>query len=137
MQIRCRKELAIIEALRDTWADEHIFALSQTLQSWDHYRKLIADCDSYIAAVLPPRDETQPPLPKASKSGGTNAPEIANLREILAQMCRGQDLTQYDVLQLIGEVGIDPSVWPSEKHLTSWLRLAPGNTNSGKHSHFF
>jgi len=54
-QIRRRKELAVIEALRGTWADEHIFALAQALQSWDHYQKLIAD-------VLPPHDETQPPL---------------------------------------------------------------------------
>lgn len=36
-QIRRRKEQAVIEALRGTWADEHVFALSQALQSWDHY----------------------------------------------------------------------------------------------------
>jgi len=79
-QIRRRKELAVIEALRGTWADEHIFALAQALQSWDHYQKLIAECDSRIAAVLPPHDETQPPLSGRAKRGGVNAPEIANLR---------------------------------------------------------
>ena len=26
----------------------------------------------------------------------------------------------YSVLQLIGEVGTDLSVWPSEKHFTAW-----------------
>jgi transposase len=111
-QIRRRKEQAVIEALRGTWADEHIFALAQALQSWDHYQKLITDCDTRIAAVLPPHDDTQPPLPlpKTAKRGGVNAPDIANLREILAQMCGGQDLTQlpalthYGVLQLTGEV---------------------------------
>ena len=60
VQIRRKKEQAVIEALRGTWADEHIFALGQALQSWDHYQKLIADCDRRIAAVLPPHDEAQP-----------------------------------------------------------------------------
>ena len=139
-QIRRRKEQAVVEALRGTWADEHTFALTQALQSWDHYQKLIADCDLRIAAVLPPYDETQPPLAKTTKRGGVNAPEITNLREILAQMCGGQDLTQlpalthYGVLQLIGEVGTDLSVWPTEKHFTAWLGLAPGSNNSGKHN---
>lgn len=54
-------------------------------------------------------------------------------------MCGGQDLTQlpalthYGVLQLIGEVGIHLEVWPSEKHFTARLGLAPGNHDSGKH----
>ncbi len=138
-QIRRKKEQAVIEALRGTWADEHVFALKQALQSWDHYQKLIADCDQCIAAVLPPLDETQPSLPGRAKRGGINAPDIANLREILAQMCDGQDLTQlpalthYGVLQLISEVGTDLSAWPSEKHFTAWLGLAPGNNESGKY----
>jgi transposase len=138
-RIRRRKEQAVIEALRGTWTDEHIFALKQALQSWDHYQKLIADCDGRIATALPPHDETQPPLPKTTKRGGVNAPEIANLREILAQMCGGQDmtklpaLTHYGVLQLVSEVCTDLTMWPTEKHFTSWLGLAPGNMDSGKH----
>jgi transposase len=138
VQIRSKKEQAVIEALRGTWADEHIFALKQALQSWDHYQRLIADCDQCIAAILPPYDDTQPPLPKTAKRAGVNAPDIAHLREILAQMCGGQDmtqlpaLTQYSVLQLIGEVGTDLDAWPTEKHFTAWLGLAPGNKDSGK-----
>lgn len=137
-QIRRRKEQAVIEALRGSWADEHIFALEQALQCWDHYQKLIANCDQRIAAVLPPYDDTQPPLAKAAKRGGVNAPEIANLREILVQMCGGKDMTElpalthYGVLQLISEVGTDLSAWPTEKQFTSWLGLAPGSNDSGK-----
>ncbi|MCE3603654.1 transposase [Massilia sp. P8910] len=131
-RIRRRKEQAVIEALRGTWADEHIFALKQALQSWEHYQKLITGCDTRIAAVLPPHDEMPPPLPKTTKRGGVNAPDIANLREILAQMCGGQDLTQlpalthYGVLQLVSEVDTDLTMWPTEKHFTAWLGLAPG-----------
>ncbi|MGF6870980.1 IS110 family transposase [Paraburkholderia sp. MM5477-R1] len=123
VQIRRKKEQAVIESLRGTWADHHIFALGQALQSWDHYQKLIADCDQRLTAVLPPHDATQPPLPRSTRRSSVNAPEIARLREILTQMCGGRDLTtlpalsDYGVLQLIGEVGTDLSVWPTEKAL--------------------
>jgi transposase len=138
VQIRRAKADRIKEALRGTWSDEHVFALDQALQSWEHYQRLIAECDRRIESVLPPHDPTQPPLPKTTKRGGTNAPEIGMLREILAQMCGGRDLTrlpahtQYGVLQIIGETGTDLSKWPTEKHFTAWAGLAPGNNDSGK-----
>jgi transposase len=138
VQIRRAKAELVKETLRGTWRDEHIFALEQALQSWDHYQRLIAECDRRIAAVLPPYDPSQPALPKTQKQGGANAPDIAMLREILAQMCGGRDLTQlpahtqYGVLQLIGETGTELAKWPTEKHFTSWTGLAPGSRDSGK-----
>jgi hypothetical protein len=78
------------------------------------------------------------PRPKTAKRAGVNSPEIPRLRDILAQMCNGRDLTQlpahthYGVLQLLGEVGTDLSQWPTEKHFTAWTGLAPGNHDSGK-----
>ena len=138
VQIRRAKADIVKEALRGTWSDEHIFALGQAVQSWDHYQRLIAECDGRIESVLPPHDPTQPPLPKTTKRGGVNSPEIGMLREILAQMCGGRDLTQlpahtqYSVLQLVGETGTDQSKWPTEKHFTAWAGLAPANHDSGK-----
>lgn len=138
IQIRRAKADLVKEALRGTWSDEHVFALDQALQSWDHYQRLITDCDRRIERVLPPHDPSQPPLSKTNKRGGTNSPEIGMLREILAQMCGGRDLTQlpahtqYSVLQLIGETGTDLSKWPTEKHFTAWTGLAPANHDSGK-----
>lgn len=88
--------------------------------------------------MLPPYDPSRPALPKTHKQGGANAPDIAMLREILAQMCGGRDLTQlpahtyYGVLQLIGETGTDLAKWPTEKHFASWSGLAPGSHDSGK-----
>lgn len=35
-------------------------------------------------------------------------------------------------MQLLAETGPDLSRWPTEKHFTSWLGLAPGQNNSGK-----
>jgi len=49
----------------------------------------------------------------------------------------GVDLTQIHglgpslALKLIGECGTDLRAWPSAKHFTSWLCLAPGNKISG------
>ncbi len=49
----------------------------------------------------------------------------------------GIDLTQIHglgpslSLKLVGECGTDLRAWPSAKHFTSWLCLAPGNKISG------
>jgi transposase len=143
IQIRRAKADRVKEALRGTWADEHLFALRQALQSWEHYQQQIAECDRQIQALLPePRDD-QPhsggSTPgKTHKRPGVNAPDIGQLRNILTQMCEGRDLatlpahTEYSVLQLISEVGTDLTKWPTEKHFTAWMGLAPGSRQSGK-----
>ena len=41
------------------------------------------------------------------------------------------DLTPYTVLRLVAECGDDMRKWPTAKHFTSWLTLAPGNKISG------
>ena len=138
IQIRRAKAEHVKQTLRGTWTEEHVFALAQALQSWDHYQRLITDCDQRIASVLPAYDPTRPALDGPPKRGGVNAPEISKLREILAQMCGGRDLTQlpahihYGVLQLIGETGTDLSKWATEKHFTAWTGLAPAAHDSGK-----
>lgn len=49
----------------------------------------------------------------------------------------GQDLTRihgmgpYLALKLVAECSNDMTRWPSAKHFTSWLCLAPGNKISG------
>ena len=49
----------------------------------------------------------------------------------------GVDLTQIDgieaatALNVIAEIGLDMSRWPTVKHFTSWLGLSPGNKLSG------
>lgn len=138
-QIQRSKAERVKESLRGTWAPEHIFALRQALQSWEHYQSLIAECDRQIEALLPPpSDDASTGHTGKAKRAGVNAPQIDNLREMLMQMCDGRDLTrlpahtQYSVLQLFGEVGTDLTKWPSEKHFTSWTGLAPGNHDSGK-----
>ena len=76
------------------------------------------------------------PLPAARhKTQQPNAPAF-DVREALYAVL-GVDLTQihglgpYLALKLVGECGTDLSAWPSAKHFTSWLCLAPNNKISG------
>jgi transposase len=142
-RIQRTKAEAIKESLCGTWAEEHLFALTQSVQSWDHYQSQIKDCDRQIQLLLQEydADDAPPPQPgaksKPRKGPGKNAPQIPQLREILTHICGGHDLTvlpahtEYSVLQLIGEVGTDLTKWKTEKHFTSWLGLAPGTHQSG------
>ncbi|HEY1491441.1 MAG TPA: IS110 family transposase, partial [Steroidobacteraceae bacterium] len=143
VQIQRAKAERIKESLRGTWAEEHLFALRQALASWEHYQGQIAECDRQIAALLPATggDDGPPHVAartKPRKRPGVNAPEIPKLREILSQMCGGQDLTrlpahtEYSVLQIVSEVGTDLTKWATEKHFTAWAGLAPGSDQSGK-----
>ena len=142
-QIQRAKGDRVKEALRGTWAEEHLFALRQALQSWEHYQGQIAECDRQIAQLLPGPDDPNdaggtPAILTPRKRPGVNAPDIPQLRSFLAQMCEGRDLTvlpahtEYSVLQLVSEVGTELDRWPTEKHFTSWLGLAPGSRQSGK-----
>ena len=145
-QIRDKKAREVTEALRGTWAAEHLFALKQALQSWEHYQGQIAECDRKIQALL--QEITFDDTPDAGigketkmrtgKGRSVNAPQIPGLHNMLVEMCQGKDLTalpahtDYSVLQIISEVGTDLSNWRTEKQFTSWMGLAPGTHQSGK-----
>ena len=144
--IRHKKAKEVIEALRGTWEPEHLFALRQALQSWEHYHRQIAECDQQIQLLLQEItfNDTQgggigeKPKATAGKHPSANAPQISGLHSMLIDLCQGKDLsilpahTDYSVLQIISEVGTDLSKWPTEKHFTAWLGLAPGTSQSGK-----
>jgi hypothetical protein len=153
-QIQKRKAERVKESLRGTWAEEHLFALRQARESWQHYQRQIGACDQQIKVVLerleasltpPGGAESQAPepevpilKPKPAKRAGVNAPAIDGLSGLMVRLCGGKDLsvlpacTSYSMLQLIAEIGLDLSVWPTEQHFTAWLGLAPGSCQSGK-----
>src|SRR5262249_58506927 len=68
-------------------------------------------------------------------TAGRNEPTF-DVRSALYTLL-GADLSQihgfgpYTVLRLFAECGDDMRKWPSVKHFTSWLCLAPGNKISG------
>lgn len=143
VQIQQKKADRVKEALRGTWAEEHLFALRQAVENWQHYQKQIAACDREIEKVLRAisgPDQLTAPADSAPaiKRPGINAPQIKGLHGLLVKLCGGKDLTvlpahtDYSLLQLLGEVGTDLSLWPTEKHFTAWLGVAPGSHQSGK-----
>lgn len=137
---RCKSSAETIRAaLTGNYREEHVFELSQALDLYDFHQSRIQDCDVEIERVLTRlnTDRTAPtePLPKKRHSAGRNDPSF-DVRKALFTLV-GADLSQihglgpYTALRLIGECGDDMSKWPTVKHFTSWLSLAPGNKISG------
>jgi len=139
--VRCQaSEDTIREALTGHYRREHGLALSQALELYDRYQERIAACDQEIKATLealPDEDLSMGALPavRSKKSRQANDPRF-EVREALVRVL-GADLSQidgfspYTALKLVGECGMDMSRWPTAKHFTSWLTLAPGNKISG------
>lgn len=138
---RCHSPVETIRAsLVGNDRDEHIFALAQSLELYDFYQEKILACDFKLEEALASvtvRDRKQlPPLPKVrTKTKQVNAPSF-DVRAALYGVL-GVDLTQIHglgpslALKLISECGTDLRAWPTAKHFTSWLCLAPGNKISG------
>lgn len=140
-QIQKKKAAAVCESLRGNWKEEHLFALRQALRGWEFYQEQIKECDGAIAAVLRDKagpDDPDTPSAKGHKELRNNAPQIAGLHGMLMKLCGHRDatalpgITDYSLLQIIGEVGTDLTRWPSAKHFTAWTGLAPGSHQSGK-----
>lgn len=140
--VRCHASpQQIAAALTGNYRAEHLFALTQHLALFDVYQQHLAACDEAIAAQLatlvghaPPREAPAPPARRQKKTRD-NAPQI-ELRQPLYRLT-GVDLSQidaigpYTALRLIAEIGTDMTRWPTERHFTSWLALAPRNRISG------
>ena len=140
---RCRATKAeIIGALTGHYRPEHLFVLQQNLELFDTCQAQLAACDlaieahvrTLIADVATPG--TPLPAPRVTRKPRDNEPRF-EIRTPLHQLTGGVDLTQidgiapYTALKLISEIGIDMTRWPTEKHFTSWLTLAPKNKISG------
>ena len=140
-RVRSSRE-QIAKALHGDYRDEHLFALRQSLQLYDTYRTMIADCDGHIERCLAgcdaKVDATQKPLgpPKHVHRKPRGNEASFDLRSHLYRIA-GVDCTQitgFDALTvqtILSEVGLDPGRFPSEKHFASWIALCPDNRITG------
>ena len=134
---RCRKsEAEMAEHLTGTWRDEHLFNLAKALQWYDFVQGQLADYDAEIGRVrrrleAGERADREPgPHPQPAKERALTKRGEQSRRTALWRMS-GVDLTRIDGIAapaaqlLLSEVGLDLSVFPTEKHFVSWLRLSP------------
>jgi hypothetical protein len=139
--VRCHSSIATIRAaLVGNDRHEHVFALTQSLELYDVYQAKMLDCDRKLEVLIAALNN------KGAKSVGklskpriktkqVNTPTF-DVRTALYGVL-GVDLTEIHglgpslALKLVGECGTDLRAWPSAKHFTSWLCLAPGNKISG------
>lgn len=133
------KSEEVLKALEGYYTTQGLFALKQAYQGYKFYKEQIKECDYQMNTLLNQvnvSDEDK--QDKKRKPIRHNAPEITNLGNRLINTFGGKDatdlpgITDYTWLQLYTETGNDLNRWPSEKHYTSWLGLAPGQNNSGK-----
>jgi transposase len=138
---RCHASAETIEkALTGSYRAEHLFALQQALALYDAYHEKVSACDVRIEAVLKElsigrghrSDSFSSSRRRTDQANGLAFDVSAALFALL-----GKDITQIDglgpylSLKLISECGDDLSAWPSAKHFTSWLCLAPSNKITG------
>jgi transposase len=140
---RCRASKAdIVAALTGHYRPEHLFVLQQNLELFDACQAQLTACDTAIEThlrTLTAQLATPPaplPAPRVTKKPRDNEPRF-EVRSPLHQLTGGVDLTQidgiapYTALKVLSEIGTDMSRWPTDKHFTSWLTLAPKNKISG------
>ncbi len=131
---RCAEtEEEYAKALAGTWRPEHLFALKQAYELYCFHHRQITECDGQISAELarlPDHAGDKPFQPRLRRRGyksndlrfDANKPSFQAL---------GVDLTLNDgidvgtAMEILAEVGVDVSQFPTEKHFASWLRLSP------------
>lgn len=133
-----RSEEDIIKALQGNVTDHHLFILRQAVELYDRLAQMIKDVDKCIEAELGAwckRYGKDTPSEALTRSPRKNQPNY-NLPEYLYSLT-GIDLTRINgldsqsILAIFSECGLSYTAWPTSKHWTSWLGLAPTNRISG------
>lgn len=141
----CRKsEEEIAKALQSNGRKDYLFALHQELDNYNHLQNKINQCDVEIEKMLNEiidNDENKKQHhidSKSHKRVNKNTPKNIDLNLKSYQMFEGTDFMAIEgvsystVLSLMSEVGIEGiKKFPTAKHFTSWLRIAPNNKVSG------
>jgi hypothetical protein len=134
------KKKEILKALNGRYTMSGLFALQQAWDAYHFYQGQISQCDKEIQRIihLMGNGSSDKDLPTKRKPVRHNKPDVDDLGANLMDIFDGKDatrisgITDYTWLQLLAETGTDLSKWPTAKHFTSWLGLAPGQHNSGK-----
>jgi len=135
-----KKKDLVYKSLEGKYTEAGLFALRQAYNSHMFCNQQIQQCDEQINTVINRMGESGQGQhkSKARKPIRHHKPDVEQLGSNLLNVFEGKDattisgITDYTWMQLLSETGHDLSKWPTEKHFTSWLGLAPGQNNSGK-----
>ena len=136
-RIKASKE-DIAKSLEGVWKEENLFELQQSFELYHIYRQKISDCDLHInlhlrTKCLLEESQEKPDKVKARKNKNNLSFDTTKV----LQKITGVDLTEIfgitdtNAVEIISEVGLNMNKWPTAKHFTSWLNLAPNNKISG------
>jgi transposase len=145
-RIKASRE-TVLRSLEGVYKAEHLFELQQSFELYEVYRRKVQQCDEQIGAhlttgiyMVPAQQannkEQQDKVVKKRKSKG-NKNNLGFDATALLEQLAGVDLTEIfgitdtNAVEIISEVGLDMSKWPTPKHFTAWLNLAPNNKVSG------
>jgi transposase len=129
------KEVA--EALRGHYREQHVFALSQTLKTFDFLHERIRECDLVIEQVMkhsPSKNDEIRVLPPQKRR--KNQPHFDLAQELVR--ITGVDfsivpgLSAMTIQTAVSECGINLGTsFIDEHHYASWLGLSPNNKITG------
>jgi len=135
-----KKAAEVKKSLNGKYTNSGLFALKQAYDAYRFYQSQIDQCDEKINLVINK-------MGKVYKKDGVSKmkrkpirhhkPMVDNLGQNMLNIFKDRDatlisgITDYTWIQLLSEVGTDLSKWPTEKHFTSWLGLAPGQNQTG------
>jgi transposase len=137
-------EQDIIQALTGTWREEHLFVLAQSLDLYDFYTRKITECDQRLdqqfASMRPRFDLVGPaPAPPRSRTKKNSNSKNQPTYNVRAHLVRILGLDLVDIIgvseslaqTILSEIGTDLRRFPTSKHFSSWLGLAPHTDISG------
>ena len=141
----CKKsEKEITEALTGYYKEDQLYLLKVNYQSFCFFDKQICDLDKEITKLLkqiPCKKEKKEKRPDNGKSNSKGKNDIRtkeNLEDLLYRIL-GTDISRLPgfrslaLLQVISEVGIDMSKFPTANHFAAYLGFVPRNKITGGH----
>lgn len=142
---RCKKsEEEIAESLNGYYKEDQLYLLKFNYDTFMFFDGQLADMDAQITTLLktfPLKEDANKECPDSTKSkypqkGKNDLRTKENLRDILYHIT-GTDLTTITglqantILQIISEVGVDMSKFPTANHFASYLGFVPHNKITG------
>jgi len=130
-------EEEVAQALEGTYREEHMFALTQALETYDFFQQQLVACDQVLEGYLAQLPSAPNPatVSRPRQKRRKNQPHF-DLRKELARIA-GVDVCQIEGVEaitaqtLISECGTDMTRFPTQRNFTSWLGLSPNNRKTG------